>query len=79
MIPFYMPYMFGEMATGLGDPNAVEPVLDALRGVASERRMKAFDRTLRWRGWDLASYWVRLPVQDKVGLLGDLVRWIWVR
>jgi hypothetical protein len=67
------------MATGLGPEGSIEPVLDALRGVASDRRMRAYDRTLKWRALDLGAYWVRLPVKEKIGFFGDLVRWIRVR
>jgi hypothetical protein len=70
---------FGEMAARLGPEGPIEPVLDALRSQASDQQARAYDRTLRWRAWDLARYWVRLSVKDKFGFFGDLFRWIRVR
>ena len=71
--------VFGELAAELGDAGALEPVLAALRGRADEGRMRAYDRTLRWRGWDLACYWGRLGLKDKGLFFGDMVRWVWGR
>ena len=71
--------VFGEMAAELGPEGSIEPVLDALRGLASERQARAYYRTLRWRALDLGAYWVRLPVKEKLEFFGDLVRWIRVR
>jgi hypothetical protein len=70
---------FGEMAAELGDAVAVEPVLEALRGVASERRARFYARTLRSRGFDLVVYWGRLSVREKIIFFGDLIRWVKVR
>ena len=71
--------LMGQMAAKLGDAAVLEPVLRTLRAVAKERRMRAYDRTLRWRAIDLMAYWLRLPVKGKIGFFGDLVRWIRVR
>ena len=68
--------VFGERAEELGDADALGAVLSGLRKVASKRRMRAYDRTLRWRGWDLACYWARLGVKEKVLFFGDMVRWV---
>jgi hypothetical protein len=68
--------VFGELAAGLGDADEVEGVLEALRGMASQRRMRGYDRTLKWRAWDLACYWRRLKGLDKVLFFGDMGRWV---
>ena len=70
---------YGEMAAALGDAEGVNPVLEALRVVARPGRMRGYQRTLHWRAWDLACYWVRLPLGDKLRFFGDLVRWAKVR
>jgi hypothetical protein len=70
---------YGERAAELGDAEKMQPVLAALRGVASGRRWRGYQRTLRRRGWDLLTYWGRLPLADKVGFFGDMLRWIRVR
>ncbi len=71
--------VFGEMAAGLGPEGSIESVLDALKGVANDRRARAYDRTLRWRALDLGAYWVRLPLREKSRFFGDLFRWVRVR
>ena len=70
---------YGEQAAELGEPEALAPVLSALRAEASPRRWRGYQRTLRWRGWDLACYWARLPIRQKAGFFGDMVRWLRVR
>jgi hypothetical protein len=54
-------------------------VLAALRGAASERRRRAYERTMRSRAWDLGAYWLRLPPGGKFGFFGDMFRWMRVR
>lgn len=66
---------YGERAAQLGEAERLQPVLLALRGAASPRRQRAYQRTLRWRAWDLACYWARLPVGDKLRLFADMARW----
>jgi len=70
---------FGERAAALGDPELLEPLMSALRAVASERRRKAYQRTLESRAWDLSMYWLRLPPGDKFRFFGDMFRWIRAR
>jgi hypothetical protein len=67
------------MAAKLGDADAVQPVLDALEGLASKKQKKLYDRTLSWRLYDLLNYWLRLPVGDKAVFFADFFRWVWVR
>ena len=71
--------VFGERAAELGDTELVRPVLEALAAASSERRMKFYDRTLRFRAFDLGAYWLRLPLKEKAAFFGDLLRWIKVR
>ena len=71
--------VFGERAAELGDREKLRPVLEALRGRASEKRWEFYQRTLRNRGVDLGAYWVRLSLSDKVGFFGDAFRWVKVR
>jgi hypothetical protein len=70
---------FGEAAAALDHAAQLEPVLGALRGAASQRRRRAYRRTMKWRAWDLGAYWLRLPFGDKLAFFGDMRRWIRVR
>jgi hypothetical protein len=60
--------VFGEAAARLDDAPALQPALDALRAAASEARMAEYDRAMRSRGFDLWSYWRRLPLKGKAML-----------
>jgi hypothetical protein len=71
--------VFGKMAAELGDETALKPVLDALKGVANDRRIRFYNWTLRWRAFDLGAYWVRLSWSDKVLFFRDAIRWVKVR
>ena len=71
--------VYGEMAAELGDAEQLEPVLEALRGVADDKRWRFYQRTLRNRLVDLVVYWGRLPGKDKILFFGDLGRWLGVR
>jgi hypothetical protein len=70
---------FGEQAAALGEPARLEAMLGALREAADERRWQAFERTLRWRAWDLLAFWARLGAGDKLAFFGDMARWVKVR
>jgi hypothetical protein len=69
----------GEMAADLGPPGALDDVLAPLRAVADERRWHIYQRTLRNRALDLAAYWVRLDLSDKLRFFGEMARWVAVR
>ena len=60
--------VFGEAAARLDDAPALQPALEALRAATSEKRMAEYDRTIRSRGFDLWSYWRRLPLKGKAML-----------
>lgn len=64
--------VFGEAAAKLDDSDAMEPVLEGLRGAGSAKRMREYDHTLRSRGYDLWCYWGRLPGKEKAAFFGDL-------
>lgn len=70
---------FGQRAAALGDPRQPQGVIEALRDAASERRWRGYQRTLRWRSWDLACYWGRLSLIDKARFIGDMLRRVTVR